>query len=152
MKSAFRRLASSAALLATLFSPHLHAAVITFEGSGLTGIYFPGESFAQAGFVMTQGFDVGLVDTGQALGPVAPTNNTTQFYVNSNDGDCSSRPPSGDPFSLNGFSAAFVPLFGSSAPAQTIGLVALATTMTGAQFGTIFGLGDTSSATRARRS
>jgi hypothetical protein len=145
MQKGFRWLATSVALVAASFSPLLHATVIAFESPLLTGLYFPGDSFTESGFQMTQGFDAGIVDTAQALGNVAPTNNTTQFYTNVNDGDLTFTTLSGLAFSLNGFSAAFVPLEGSVAPAQTIGIVALATTMTGAQFGTIFGLGDTSS-------
>lgn len=142
MRKGIRWLA--AAIVAASFSPVLHATVIDFEGDALTGLYFPGDSFTQNGFRMTQGFDAGFVDVGTGLAPVAPTNNSTQFYFNSNDGDLLLQTVSGDPFSLNGFSAAFVPIANSNNPPQTIGIVALATTMTGAQFGTFFGFGDTS--------
>ena len=137
----------AAAILAASFSPLLHATIIDFEGDALTGLYFPGDSFTQNGFRMTQGLDAGFVDVGLGLAPVAPTNNATQFYFNSNDGDLLLETANGDPFSLNGFSAAFVPIANSNNPPQTIGIVALATTTTGQVFGTIFGFGDTSSAT-----
>jgi hypothetical protein len=148
MFKGFMRLASCAALVAAALAPAAaHAVIIDFEGDALTGLYFPGDSFSQNGFLMTQGFDFGTVDVGAALGAAAPTNNNTQFYTNSNDGDLLLTTVSGAPFSLNGFSAAFVPLIGSHAAPQTIGVVALATTMTGAQFGLVFGLGDTTSTT-----
>jgi hypothetical protein len=145
MRKGFRWLA--AAVVAASFSPLLHATIIDFEDPELVNLYVPGDSFTQNGFRMTQGFDAGSVDVGLGLAPVAPTNNATQFYFNSNDGDLLFETVSGAPFSLNGFSAAFVPIAGSNNPAQTIGIVALATTMTGDTFGTIFGFGDTSSAT-----
>jgi hypothetical protein len=141
MRKGFRWLA--AAFVAASFSPLLHATVIDFEGDSLTGAYFDGDSFTQNGFLMTQEFDPGTVDFAAALGPVAPTGNPTQFYFNSNAGDLLITNLSGLPFSLDGFSAAFVP--GALPPANPIGIVAFATTMTGAQFGTLFSLGDTSS-------
>jgi len=143
MRKGFRWLA--AAVVAASFSPLLHATVITFEGEQLTGAYFPGDTFTQNGFLMTQEFDPGTVDFAAALGPVAPTGNATQFYFNSNAGDLLIQTVSGAPFSLDGFSAAFVP--GALPPANPIGIVAFATTMTGTQFGTLFSLGDTSSTT-----
>lgn len=149
MFKGFSWLASGAALVAATLAPlAAHATIIDFEGEALTGLYFPGDSFSQNGFLMTQGFDSGTVDVGTALGAAAPTNNNTQFYTNTNDGDLTLTSLNGAPFSLNGFSAAFVPLIDSHAPAQVIGVVALATTMTNAQFGTIFGLGDTSSTSK----
>lgn len=148
MFKGFSRLAYGAAIVAATLAPvAARAVIIDFEGAALTGLYFPGESFDQNGFHMTQGFDAGNVDVGTSLGAAAPTNNNTQFYTNQNDGELILTSLNGLPFSLNGFSAAFVPLLGSHAPPQVIGVVALATPMTGAQFGTIFGLGDTSSTT-----
>lgn len=150
MRKSFRWLAGSAALLAATLSPGVQAqsTVIDFEDPDLTGLYFPGDTFSQSGFVMTQQFDFGTVDSGASLVPVAPTNNSTQFYFNSNDGYLSLASANGQPFSLDGFSAAFVPLAGSTAPAQTLGIVAAGTTTSGDSFGLIFGLGDTSSTTR----
>jgi hypothetical protein len=148
MFKGFSRLACGAAIVAATLAPlAAHAVIIDFEGEALTGLYFPDDSFTQNGFRMTQGFDAGIVDVGTGLGAAAPTNNTTQFYTNLNDGELIFTSLNGLPFSLNGFSAAFVPLLGSHAPAQVIGVVALATTMTGSVFGTAFGLGDTSSTT-----
>lgn len=150
MQKSFRRLACVAALAAATLSPLAHAqpAVINFEDPALTGLYFPDESFSQSGFQMTQLADFGTVDTGVSLGAAAPTNNTTQFYFNSNDGFLSLTSLNGLGFSLDGFSAAFVPLLGSPAPPQTLGIVAAATTLTGDSFGIIFGLGNTTSTTQ----
>ena len=148
MFKGFSRLASCAAIVAATLAPvAANAVIIDFEGDSLTGLYFADDSFSQSGFLMTQGFDFGTVDKASALGTVAPTGNSSQFYFNANDGELIFTSLNGLPFSLNGFSAAFVPLLNSPAPAQTIGIVALATTMTGSQFGTIFGLGNTTSTT-----
>ena len=149
MHKRLRWLACSAALSALAWmSPAMASTVLDFNDPALTGAYFPGESFSQSGFLLTQQFDPGTVDFGSALGSVAPTNNATQFYFNSNDGDLLLTQLNGLAFSLDGFSAAFVPLAGSNSPPQTIGIVALATTMSGAVFGTYFDLGDTTSTTR----
>ena len=149
MLKSFRRLASGAALVAATLVPFAaHAVIIDFEGDSLTGLYAPGESFTQNGFLMTQGFDGGIVDFGAlALGAAAPTNNATQLYTNLNDGELIFSTLSSLPFSLNGFQAAFVPLLGSHAPAQTIAVVALGTTLTNAQVAIAFLLGDTTSTT-----
>jgi hypothetical protein len=140
MRKGFRWLA--AAFVAASFSPLLHATVIDFNDPALVGAYFDGDTFTQNGFLMTQVFDPGTVDFAAALGTAAPTGNTTQFYFNSNAGELAIESLNGQPFSLDGFSAAFVP--GATAPANPIGIVAFATTMTGSQFGTLFSLGDTS--------
>jgi hypothetical protein len=147
MFKGFGWLASGAALVAATLAPVAHATIIDFEGAALTGLYFPDDTFSQNGILMTQGFDAGTVDVASALGAAAPTNNSTQFYTNINDGELILSSLNGLPFSLNGFSAAFVPLIGSHAAPQVIGVVAFATTMSNVQFGTIFGLGDTSSTT-----
>ncbi len=147
MHKGFSWLASGAALVAATLAPAAQATLIDFNAPALQGLYFPGDSFSQSGFLMTQGFDAGIVDIGLGLGAAAPTNNATQFYTNVNDGDLTLTSLSGLPFSLSGFDAAFVPLLGSHAAPQVIGIVAIATTMTGGQFGTFFSLGDTSSTT-----
>ncbi len=144
MFKGFSRLATCAAFVAATLAPiAAHAVIVDFEGDDLTNLYFPGDSFEQNGFLMTQGFDAGTVDVGAGLGAAAPTNNDTQFYTNTNDGELIFTSLGGLPFSLNGFDAAFVPLLSSHAAAQVIGIVAFATAMDGSQFGTIFGLGDT---------
>lgn len=152
MLRSISRLSRGVALLVisllTLMPLARASTVLDFNDPSLTGAYFAGESFSQSGFLMTQQYDAGTVDTGAALGAVAPTNNTTQFYFNANDGDLLLSRSDGSAFSLDGFSAAYVPLAGSLAPAQTIVLVAYATTMTGDVFGTYFGLGNTASTTR----
>ena len=147
MQNAPRHFAVVAALVAmTLAAPAVRAStVIDFESPDLTGLYFPDDSFAQSGFTLTQGYDAGTVDKAAALPvTIAPTGNSTQFYFNSNDGDLLLTATNGGAFSLDGFSAAFVPL-SNPTQATTIGIVALATTMTGSVFGTIFSFGDTAS-------
>lgn len=150
MLRGFRRLAAIAALGAAIVCPlAAQATLIDFEDPLLTGLYFSGDTFSQAGFVMTQEFgDSGIVDRAQSLGAAAPTNNLTQYYANTNDGGLLLTSANGRPFSLDGFDAAFVPLIGSHATPQTLGIVAFATTATGATFGTIFGLGNTTSVTQ----
>lgn len=147
LSSTFRFAWGVVALLLVLTSMARASTFIDFNDPSLTGAYFAGDSFSQAGFLMTQQYDAGTVDTGAALGAVAPTNNTTQFYFNANDGDLLLSRSDGSAFSLDGFSVAFVPLAESRAPAQTIVIVAYATTMTGDVFGTYFGLGNTESTT-----
>ena len=149
MHSSLRRLAAAlaTATLASTACLSAHAAVLDFEAPELTGLYFPGESFLQAGFRMSQRFDAGTVDVGAALGAAAPTNNSTQFYSSQNDGFLSLARADGGIFSLTGFSAAFVPLIGSTTPPQEIVLVALGTTAAGARYSTYFDLGNTSSST-----
>ena len=140
MKSFIRQWGGAAALVCAALSPQAQAStVVDFEGDALTGLYFPGDSFSQSGFTMTQGFDFGTVDTAASLGPNAPSGNLTQFYFNSNFGDMLMTRSDGGRFSLDGFSAAFVPV--DAQLGQTIVLVALATDGDGIQFGTAFGLG-----------
>ena len=147
MHFSLRRLASSlaAAALASTVSWSAQAAVLDFEGPSLTGLYFPDESFLQAGFLMTQRFDAGTIDIGSALGLAAPTNNSTQFYSSQNDGYLNLARADGGLFSLTGLSAAFVPMIGSTATPHDIVLVALGTTSTGARYSTYFDLGNTRS-------
>lgn len=150
MHKRFRRLACSVALVAATLSPLAQAqsTVIDFEDPSLTGLYFPGDTFQQAGFAMTQQFDFGTVDVGASLGAAAPTNNPSQFYFNSNDGYLTLTSANGQPFSLDGFSAAYVPLIGSTAPALTLGIVAAGENTAGDFVGVIFGLGNTTSTTQ----
>lgn len=149
MFKGFSRLASCAAIVAAALAPvAAHAVIVDFEGEDLTYLYFPGDTFSQNGFLMTQDFDFGTVDVGSALGAAAPTNNNTQFYTNGNDGGLIFSTLSSLPFSLNGFSAAFVPLLDSPSAPQVITIVAYATAMDGSKFGTAFSLGDTSSNTK----
>jgi hypothetical protein len=95
---------------AALLAPAAHAEVIDFEPASLAGVYLPGESFSQGGFVLTALNDFGLVDTTAALGMQAPTGNSTQFYFASNDGYLRLSTSNGLGFDLNGFDTAFVPL------------------------------------------
>jgi hypothetical protein len=122
MKRLFRRLLESATLLAALCAPNAHAGAITidFDDDTLTGLYFAGDSFTQSGMQMTAAFDFGTVDNAAALGTVAPTGNSTQFYFNSNDGALFLQHEQGLPFALNGFTAAFVPLAPASSQTTVI--------------------------------
>lgn len=141
MNSFIRQWGGAAALVCAALSPQAQAVtVIDFEGDALTGLYSTGDSFSQSGFTMTQGFDFGTVDTAASLGPNAPSGNATQFYFNSNFGDLLLARSDGGRFSLDGFSAAFVPV--DAQLSQTIVLVALATDGDGNQFATAFGLGN----------
>lgn len=142
MSTFIRKLASGAALVGAALLPQAHAStVIDFEGAALTGLYFPNDSFTQSGFKMTVDFDFGTVDTAAGLGTVAPSGNATQFYFNSNDGGLIVTRDGGGAFSLDGFSAALVPLIPGPSPAQTIVIVAFATDTHGNNFGTFFPLG-----------
>ena len=149
MFKGFSRLACGAAIVTAALAPAVaQAVIIDFNDPSLVGAYFDGDTFTQNGFLMKQEFDPGTVDfvTGFANPAIAPTGNATQFYFNSNEGDLVISSLTGLAFSLNGFKAAFVP--GATAPTTAIGIVAFATTKTGAQFGTLFSLGDTSSTTQ----
>lgn len=90
---------------------------------------------------MTTEYDFGTVDKAAALGEAAPSGNATQFYFNSNDGDLLVNREDGASFSLDGFSAAFIPLIPSPGPAQTPVIVALGVTDSGDRLATYFGLG-----------
>lgn len=133
--------AAGAALLASAALLPLPAAsaVIDFEGDALTGLYFAGESFSQTGYAMTVGGDYATVDTAQGLGAVAPTGNATQFYFGSNDNFLSITRNDGQTFSLDGFSAAFVPLVPASS--QTTYIAAYGIRPDGSAFGTAFAFG-----------
>jgi len=137
MQKFFRQWASTAAVAAAVLLPQVQAStLIDFEGS--TGLYFPGDSFVQAGYRMTAIGDFGTVDTAAALGAVAPTGNTTEFYFNSNEGGLLVERADGGKFNLDGFSAAFVPLDPAPSPAQRIVLIADV-----GLYGYYFDLGDT---------
>ncbi len=129
MHQTLKRLLAGAALAGTVLAPQAFAATIDFEPAALTGLYFPGDSFSQAGFTLSALFDFGVIDSAAAMGNVAPSGNATQFYFNSNDGALRLVATNGGAFSLGGFDAAFVPL--NPAVAQTTVLVALGTTTTG---------------------
>ena len=111
MHKFIRPLAGSATLIgAALLSPVQASTRIDFEAPGLAGLYNPGETFSNAGYLMTPGVDFGVVGMAGDLGSVAPSGNATQFYFNSNDGDLLLTHGAGRSFSLDGFSIAFVPL------------------------------------------
>lgn len=143
MHTSIRQLFSSAALVAAAFLPQAQAqtTVLDFEGDALANLYFPGESFEQRGFTMTAGHDFGIVGKNLDVGSTAPFGNASQYYFNSNDGDLLITRTDGGTFSLDGFSAAFVPLLPAPTPAQTIVIVAFALAADGTEFGTYFGLG-----------
>lgn len=132
-----------AVMLSVVLSTHTQAStIIDFEGDALTGLYFPGDTILQSGFVLTAKNDFGNVDTVAAFAAGAPTGNATQFYFNSNEGSLALAREGGGLFNLNGFSAAFVPL--DRFLTQTIVLIVSATDAT-RTFQTVFSLGDTSS-------
>ncbi len=142
MRKFISRLASVAAVVWAAAMPQAHAStIIDFEGDSLAGLYFPGDSFSQGGFRMTANYDFGIVGTAGDLGSVAPSGNTSQFYFNSNDGYLSLTTESGVAFSLDGFSAAFVPLIPAPVPNPTIVLVAAGVNTSGDFVGFFFDLG-----------
>ncbi len=143
MHTLTRHLFGSTALAAAALLPQAQAqtTVLDFEGDALANLYFPGDSFEQKGFTMTAGYDFGIVGRNIDLGSIAPAGNASQYYFNSNDGDLVITRTDGGAFSLDGFSAAFVPLLPAPSPAQTIVIVAFALGADGSQFGTYFGLG-----------
>ncbi len=125
MKKFIRQLAGSAALAGAALLPVAHAStLIDFEGDALAGLYNPGDTFEQGGFTMTANYDFGIVGLAGDLGNAAPSGNSTQFFFNSNDGYLSLKASNGAAFSLDGFSAAFVPLIPSPVPNPTIAFVA----------------------------
>jgi PEP-CTERM motif len=105
-----KRLLGVAMAAAALCALPAQADVIAFEGAAMAGLYLPGESFSEGGFVLTTLNDFGIVDTAIALGSQAPTGNATQFYFASNDGGLRVASTSGLGFDLTGFDVAFVPL------------------------------------------
>ena len=107
----FGPLLRSAAVASAFAFPLAQAAtVIDFEPAALTGLYLPADTFVQGGYTLTTKNDFGIIDTAPALGGVSPTGNATQFYFNANDGALSLARTDTAAFSLEGFSAAFVPL------------------------------------------
>jgi hypothetical protein len=123
MTQTLARLLCTAALGAAVGMPVAHANTIDFEPAALTGLYFPGDSFSQSGYTLTTQIDFGIIDSAVALGSVSPTGNATQFYFNSNDGLLRLVRSDAGLFSLDGFSAAFVPL--DPASLQTTVIVAV---------------------------
>jgi PEP-CTERM motif len=142
MKKFIRQLAGSAALVGAALLPTAYAStVIDFEGEALAGLYFPGDTFEQGGFTMTANYDFGTIGTAGDLGNAGPSGNSTQFFFNSNDGYLTLKATNGVAFSLDGFSAAFVPLIPAPVPSPTIVIVAVGIPQVGNAFGTYFGLG-----------
>jgi hypothetical protein len=132
MSQHFARLLRSAALASAFGLPAAQAAtVIDFEPAALTGLYAPADTFAQGDYTFTTLADFGIIDTAAALGGVSPTGNATQFYFNSNDGALALARTDAGGFSLEGFSAAFVPL--DPASAQTTVIVAIGTKLDNSQ-------------------
>ena len=120
MKPLNWRLAAASMFAAGLMWPAAHADVIDFEPAALGGVYLPGDSFSQGSFVLTALMDFGVVDTVAALGAVAPSGNAGSFYFASNDGRLNLAAAAAAPFSLDGFSAAFVPLEPASTQATVL--------------------------------
>lgn len=121
MTPSIRRLTASAAFACVTLSLHAQAStLIDFEGDAVTGLYFAGESFVQSGFQMSSLFDFATVDTANGLGASAPSGNSSQFYVQANDGELAITRPDGGTFSLDGFSASFVPIDTQANPVTVI--------------------------------
>jgi PEP-CTERM motif len=142
-KSVWRYTIAAAVSYAALCSPVHASVVINFEGIALAGAYAPGQSFSQSGFTMTSFDDFGNVGTTDDLGDAAPTGNNTQFFFNRNDGFLTLKATDGGLFSLDGFSAAFVPRSPLLMPSPEIVIVAAGYQANGNAFGTYFGLGST---------
>lgn len=143
MHTFIRLLARIAVFACAGLLPPAHAqasTVITFDAAA-PNLYFDGASLSESGFQMTTEYDFGTVDTAAALGSAAPSGNATQFYFNSNDGDLLVSQTAGGSFSLDGFSAAFVPLIPSPSQAQNTVIVALGVTDSGVRLATYFGFG-----------
>lgn len=136
-----RKLLAGAMFCSVVLMSHAQASpIIDFEGDALTGLYFPGDTLSQSGFVLTTQNDFGSVDTVAAFVAGAPTGNATQFYFNSNQGSLALARENGGTFNLTGFSAAFIPL--NPSLTQTIVLVVAATDAT-QTFQKYFSFGDT---------
>jgi hypothetical protein len=132
MSQILGRLLRSAALASAVGLPAAQAAtVIDFEPAALTGLYLPADTFTQGDYTFTTMADFGIIDTAAALGGVSPTGNATQFYFNSNDGALALARSDAGGFSLEGFSAAFVPL--DPASTQTTVIVATGTKLDNSQ-------------------
>ncbi len=126
MKTMFRRLTAVAAIVGAALLPQAQAStVIDFEGDALNGLYFVGDSFSQSGFRMDVLFDAATVDIATGLGSAAPSGSQGQFYTQSNDGELLITRADGGLFSLDGFSAAYVPINTQANPLTVI--VALGT-------------------------
>ena len=144
MYKLFRTVTGAAALFGAALLPQAQAStVLDFEANALTGLYSVGDSFEQSGFVMTQLWDFGTVDSAGALGAVAPTGNDSQFYFNSNDGGLFIERSDSRTFNLQAFSAAYVPLSPAANPAQTIVLITEFIYGDGSAAGYYWELGDT---------
>ncbi|MDC8770227.1 NF038120 family PEP-CTERM protein [Roseateles albus] len=101
--------------------------VLDFEPANLTGLYFAGDSFEQAGYRFSTMLDAGTIDTAAALGAAAPTLNATQFYTALNESGLHMERSDGNLFSLHGFDLAFVPLTPPASSGPTVILMAVAT-------------------------
>lgn len=111
------------------------AAVIDFDPPTLTGLYFAGQSFEQAGFTMSVNYDFGTVDVASSL-DAPPSGNASQFYTQLNEGSLLLKRSDGGLFKLNSFDAAFVPLLPAAAGQTTI--AAVGTQADGTQVGWAF--------------
>lgn len=120
MNPSLARLFCVTALALAGATPSRANTVINFDLVDLGGLYAAGDSFVQSGYQMTTQLDFGSVDFAAALGAVAPSGNTTQFYFAANSGSLRVAPLNSVPFRLNSFTAAFVPLDPPSLQATVI--------------------------------
>jgi hypothetical protein len=124
MHKLIRRLYASAAIVGAVLSPQAQAStVIDFEDPALSPIYFAGESFSQSGFTFSVGYDAALITSLDLGDPTSPGGNATKFYQQLNEGYLVMTRADGKTFSLDGYSAAFVPL--NPASSQTTAIVAV---------------------------
>ena len=134
MSKLFRRLCTSAAIVAAFAAPMAQAAVVlTLDSPALAGLYMPNASFSTNGYTLTVIGDAGIVDAADPVSSTSPTGNSSQFYSQTNQGELVLKISYGGLFNLNGFDAAFIPL--DPAAAGTSVMVAYATFSDGTQGG-----------------
>ncbi len=123
----WREALCGAGMAAALAAPAT-AAVLTMEGVAPGSLYFPGESFSEAGHSLTIQVSAGVVDTSAAFGPgtgldlAGPLGNNSQFFIGLNDGALRLTANDGGVFKVSGFDFGFVsPLTSLFAPGETPG-------------------------------
>ena len=125
--SLWSKVLCGAGLAAALAAPAA-AAVLTMEGLVPGTVFFPGESFSEAGHSLTILTSAGVVDTSAAFGPgmgldlAGPKGNATQFFIGLNDGGLRLTASNGGAFKVSGFDFGFIsPLTALFAPNEVPG-------------------------------
>jgi hypothetical protein len=127
MKSKNWQRALCGASLAAAAAAPAAAAVISMEGVAPGSLYFPGESFSEAGHSLTIQTSAGVVDTSAAFGVglldlAAPKGNATQYFIGLNDGSLRLRASDNSVFKVSSFDFAFIaPQTGLFAPGEVPG-------------------------------